>query len=155
MKDPDIKNEFEKALLIDYVCITGISALEKRLRTVEDFMNDFYKKNPPDKSNLPDNEYIDTNRFLNLLHEEDWQVREWEDGINHFFEIRNELWKDPSLRNRFIGLLNHEIVDSDINKIALAKRLNKKFPNRVVVIARVQLGLPEVEIPSPERSDEI
>ena len=155
MKDPDIKNEFVKALLRDYVYISGISALEKRLRTVEDFMNDVYEKHSPEKSNLPDNEYINMNRFLNLLPERDWQFREWEDGINHFFEIRNELWKDPSLRNRFIGLLNHEIVDSDINKIALAKRLNKKFPNRVVVIARVQLGLPEVEIPSPERSDEI
>ena len=52
---------------------------------------------------------------------------------------------------KFVAVLNNRIVDSDADKIELAKRVYGKYGYVPLYIGKVQRELRVVEIPSPER----
>ena len=80
----------------------------------------------------------------------DENTRKWKQELERFEHLKSQLWKDPKLRHRFVALCDGKVVDHDLDKFALARRIRRSFPKQVVLITRVQRGTRVVDMPSPE-----
>ena len=67
-----------------------------------------------------------------------------------FNELRPSLLADERYRDKYVAVLNHVVIDFDIDKYKLARRLIKKHPVDVVFIGNVQRDEAPVDLPSPE-----
>ncbi len=78
------------------------------------------------------------------------ELKKFDREVNFFERIRKDLLKDQKLRGKFVAIRNHNIIDQDRDELKLAKRIMAKFPEQVVLIAKVEKHPPVYEIPSPE-----
>ncbi len=84
------------------------------------------------------------------MSESNWEFGKWEDELSFFNSIKRELLKNKAYRNQFVAIKDKRVVDFDLDNFRLVKRINKEYPNEVVLVAKVEIGVPAAEIPSPE-----
>lgn len=82
----------------------------------------------------------------------DLEFRKWEEELSFFNSVKNKLFENIDYKNKFIAIKDKKVVDSDLDNFRLVKRINKKYPDEVVLIIKVEMGVPVAEIPSPEVS---
>ncbi len=76
-------------------------------------------------------------------------VSEWEKELAYFQRVKDDLLKDSKYTNKFIAIKNKKIIDSDTNEFKLMQRINKAYPDEVVLIAKVDDERPVAEMRSP------
>ena len=67
-----------------------------------------------------------------------------------FEKLRPSLRADERYRDKFVAVLRHAVVDCDLDKFRLVRRISTLFPNDVLFVAHVQQDEPPVDLPSPE-----
>ncbi|MFN0196104.1 MAG: hypothetical protein ACKVT0_05120 [Planctomycetaceae bacterium] len=84
------------------------------------------------------------------IHEEDADIRLWQEDADYFESIRSNLWNDKDYRGKYVALREKEVIDVDDDKFQLARRVMRQYPADVVFVAKVQIESQVVEVPSPE-----
>ena len=80
----------------------------------------------------------------------DAQMAAWTEERARFQRILPDLWRDERYRNRYVAVRQGEVVDADDDKMALARRLVRRFPRQSVFVGAVRRQQREAEMPSPE-----
>lgn len=148
-----IREELKKGIFKDYIIWRKISELEERIKMKEEGSGFIYKSVPRETSKTisPEEEYERLKALLPIS-EEDWEFRKWREELDFFNSIKKELLTNKAYRNKFVAIKDKKVIDYDIDKFRLIKRVNKKYRNEVVLIVKVERGVPVAEIPSPEVS---
>lgn len=68
----------------------------------------------------------------------------------HFESIKKSLIVDPAYKDRYVAILNKQVVDADSNEMDLVERISSQIPNEIVFIGLVSNEDPHVDLPSPE-----
>lgn len=74
----------------------------------------------------------------------------WAANLQFFRHLRPELLKDPRLQSKYVAIHDRQVIDSDSDELALARRLYERMPSEDFFIAKVDPNDPVVELPSPE-----
>ena len=67
-----------------------------------------------------------------------------------FEQMRPSLREDDRYRDKYVAIRQHAVVDCDVDKFQLGRRMTAQYPEDVVLIANVPFDDPPVELPSPE-----
>jgi hypothetical protein len=80
---------------------------------------------------------------------EDAERKQWEAAVAFFRSIEPQLAADPRLLGQYVAIHGERVIDQDVDRFQLARRIAGGFPTSVVLIVRAgcQAGL---EISSPE-----
>lgn len=152
MKDYEspVWEELKKSITRDYVISMAVNKLEERIRRIEESPEFIYKSvfRELSKTLSPEEEYKKI-QMLPIGEEEDLEFKKWEEEIRFFNSIKRKLLEDKVYRNKFVAIKDKKLIDSDIDNFRLVKRINKKYPNEVVLVVRVEMGMRVAKIPSP------
>ncbi len=77
-------------------------------------------------------------------------TKKWYDELAHFQRIEAELVKDERYFGKYVAIKDRQIVDIDADDRRLTDRIDEKFPDDPVLIAKVGGPVPEGELSSPE-----
>lgn len=149
--NPGIWAEITKSMLRDYFITAHVSKLEERLRKVEEKSEPIYKSTNSETywPKHTDKEY--KNMDLNLpIDEKQNEYCKWQDELDFFNNAKKTILKNSQYRNKFVAIKNQKVIDSDKDKFRLVKRINKKYPDEAVLVVKVQIAVPRLEVPSPE-----
>ncbi len=83
------------------------------------------------------------------ISESNREFRRWGEELSFFNSIKGKLWEDEAYRDKFVAIRDKKVIDSDLDDFKLVKRINKKYPSEVVLIAKVEMGMRVAKIPSP------
>lgn len=151
MKDYEFLSwkELKKSFFSDYVIFRKISELEERMKKLEEKSESTYKGSFTEiPKPFPEEEYKKIQIFTTS--DKEWELRKWEKELKFFNRIKKKLLETKTYKNKFVAIKDEKVIDFDIDKLRLAKRVNKKYRDEVVLIVKVEIGVPVAEIPSPE-----
>ncbi len=77
-------------------------------------------------------------------------MRAWRAAVRHLESIRAELWKDESLRHKFVVVRKKKIIAVGTNQFDLAREMQGRYPNEVILVTQVEPEARRVELPSLE-----
>jgi len=80
----------------------------------------------------------------------DPELTEWRQQVLFYKRIQKKLLKDPSLLGKYVAIKDKTIIDSDICKFALARRVFQEYPSATILITKVERKSLVADIPSPE-----
>jgi len=86
---------------------------------------------------------------IGMARDEEHDLSVWRSEVSYFEKVRPQLWKDTRYRNKYVAIRCRRVIDADDNKFVLARRMAERFPDDVVLIAKVQLRAPVVQLRSP------
>ena len=72
----------------------------------------------------------------------------WWSEVQHFLSIRRQLWGQLHLRAKYVAIYHHDLIDVDPDQFALGRRMSLQHPGEVVLIVKVELEDPRIELPS-------
>ena len=72
------------------------------------------------------------------------------DVVAAFDELRPALKVDDRYRDKYVAIHRNAVVDCDLDKFQLVRRLMKNYPDDVLFVGHVQIDEPPVDLPSPE-----
>lgn len=144
--------ELNKSILRDYIISAKVSELEERIKKWEGKTELVYKTIFAETPKTISSEGAYKKTQIAPTRKRSSDIREWENELIFFNSIRKELFNDKTYKDKFVAIKNSKVIDLDLNNFRLVKRINKKYPNEVVLVVKVQVGFPVAEIPSPEVS---
>ena len=144
--------ELRKSILRDYIIAAKVSELEERIKEWEGKTELIYKTISTQTPKTISFGGAYKKSQVTRIKKRDPDIREWENELIFFNSVRKELLNDKTYKNKFVAIKNSKIIDSDLDNFRLVKRINKKYPNEVVLVVKVQVGFPVAEISSPEVS---
>jgi hypothetical protein len=144
--------EPSQRLTLDCLLLSKLSDLEDRMKAVE--------REPQDRPRFdlvgiidratPGESYTSTDVPSSGRSNTEMDI--WREQVLFFETIKGSLLQNPSFLGRYVAIKEKNVIDSDINDIRLARRIQQQFPGEVVVILKVEKHSPIIEIPSPEYS---
>jgi hypothetical protein len=144
-----LEKEISAGFIMDYTIARALSGIEKRVKNIEMHLELDYKKGVVRRQSVsPAEEYKMIE--LSTFDEFENQVNNWAKELQFFDSIKAQLLSDPLLTNRFVAIKDQKVIDHDIDKLMLARRINEKFAYQSVLIVKVQRSFPFAEVPSPE-----
>ncbi len=75
---------------------------------------------------------------------------EWKEQVAFFDGAVENLVSDARYEGRYVAVKGRRVIDSDANDLELAKRMARRHPGEVVLIAKVDTRARRAEVPSPE-----
>jgi len=87
-----------------------------------------------------------------LKTDNDLQLKKWREELASFKKIAPELSDNSDYTNKYIAIKDKKIIDFDPDNFRLVKRINKKYPEEVVLVVKVSAVERICEVPSPEIS---
>jgi len=166
-RDSPVWDELYKSTLRYYAISLAFSALEERVKGIEESHEFIYRNFFRDKKVkrlFTDGEHRNIPMSLigygcenaPTLHvgeeEKGWEFKKWKEELDFFNSIKRKLLEDETYRNKFVAIKDKRLIDYDIDNFRLAKRVNEKYRNEVVLIIKAEISMPVAEIPSPEIS---
>jgi len=85
-----------------------------------------------------------------IASEQDNEMKVWLDEQAAFDELRPALKVDDRYRDKYVAIHRNAVVDCDLDKFQLVRRLMKNYPDDVLFVGHVQIDEPPVDLPSPE-----
>ena len=79
----------------------------------------------------------------------DHDRKRWEIELAFFKGIKTKLLGDERYRGKFIAIKDKKIIDHDADEFKLARRINGKYADQVVLIAEVRKDDTVAELRSP------
>lgn len=89
-------------------------------------------------------------QILKCFPEPEIHMANWNRELAHFKKMKNHLLKDVKYGGKFVAIKEAKIIDSDLDDLRLAKRIDQKYPDEVVLIVKAEEEFPSIEEPSPE-----
>ena len=133
-----------------------LNQLEEKVQAIHERI---YRESQIGKASLSEAEYgfsaeEQYEKATNLMPitEIDREFEKWHGELSFFNSTKKDLLENKSFRNKFVAIKDKKLIDVDIDKFRLVKRVSEKHPNGVVLIAKVEMGVAVAEIPSPEVS---
>lgn len=85
-----------------------------------------------------------------LSRERSPELDDWAQQVDFFEEQRSRLCDTPELLGKYVAIVDRKVVGSGSDQFALHDRLRPLYPDRVVLITRVERETPVRELPSPQ-----
>lgn len=82
--------------------------------------------------------------------EQSHEMAAWIKEQAAFDELRPSLSQDERYRNKYVAIHDRAVVDCDVDKFQLVRRLMKKFPDDVFFVGHASKDEPPVDLPSLE-----
>ncbi len=77
-------------------------------------------------------------------------LSKWRREARSFDAMRERLWQNPHLRDRFVAIHHGAVVDDDADRMTLARRTQQTFPETAILIEQVRPHPRSADVPSPE-----
>ncbi len=79
--------------------------------------------------------------------EETKEIRLWRAEVQFFERMRKKLWENPEYREKYVAIRQKKIIDVGTNQFDLARKWSKQLPGKIVLITKVELEPPPVNLP--------
>jgi hypothetical protein len=77
-------------------------------------------------------------------------IQEWIRQRREYYALLPQLQNDPRYRDRYVAILNGEVIDDDADELELMHRISKNNPQTVVFVGAASGEVRTVEMPSWE-----
>lgn len=83
---------------------------------------------------------------------ESTKLQKWREELDYFKSKKAEWLENQEYRDKYIALKDKMIVDSDVDNFDLVRRIRAKYPEEVVLIAKVTKDVRQLKLRSPKIS---
>ncbi|MCE9553608.1 MAG: hypothetical protein K8T91_09590 [Planctomycetes bacterium] len=81
---------------------------------------------------------------------QDHEMAAWLREQAAFDELRPSLSQDDRYRDKYVAIHERAVVDCDVDKFQLVRRLMKNFPDDIFFVGHASIDEPLVDLPSLE-----
>ena len=80
----------------------------------------------------------------------DSEMDQWHEQVLFFEAHHHHFLQDQKLTGKYIAIKDKTIIDRDVSDLVLVRRVQAHFPDKVVLVVKIENRSPIMEIPAPE-----
>ena len=141
--------ESYESLFRDYAIAKSVNDLEKRVKEIEKTVDLKYGSDSVVSTTRLNLEEYKKMQTAPSKRDADSEMKKLSEEMAVFKRIKTKMLSDKTYCNKYVAIKNGKVVDFDLNNLKLAQRINRKFPNEVVLLVKVKRGERLVKLRSP------